>query len=315
MEVEVRMDPQRPPMSLEEFRRIAPPHAVGIDGCVDAGPWRDFGSTGPRYVWNHHSHVDRLATRATCMQALLELRCGDLDEILRGSTGRPFAIVFADDCDADASSTIVILRRSELFAHPVNPLANRFVGAEDLMDTFAGAYPYPCDLELLEELAWIFQPYDDFRQEGGLERKIAAEYLRVVDLIEANIVQYLVGRGKRRKLDLRYDVLQTGNGWTMVREHGAQARTKMRDDGIRVFVSVHERTSGTRDVRIGKMHLHARGDLIAICNDLNAREGVAADRWGGGTNIIGSPKVAGTKLDDRTIMEVLNHHLGLPLAA
>ncbi|MBI4434058.1 hypothetical protein HY632_04745 [Candidatus Uhrbacteria bacterium] len=315
MEVDVRMDPQRPPMALEEFCRIAPPRSVGIDGCVDSGPWRDFGPTGPRYVWNHHSHVDRLATRATCMQALLELRCGDLEEHLRGPTGRPHVIVYADDCDQDVSSTITILRRSELFKYPINPLANRFTGAADLMDTFAGAYPYPSDLELLEELAWIFGPYDDFRREGGLARKIAAEYLRVVDLVGANIVQYLIGRGERRKLDLRYDVLRTGNGWTMVREHGAQARTKMRADDIRVFVSVSERSSGTRDIRIGKMRLHTRGDLTAICDDLNARERATTDRWGGGSNIIGSPKVAGTTLDDRTLIEVLDRHLGIPLAA
>jgi hypothetical protein len=303
------MEPLTPPMSWEEFCRRTEPFSVALDGYVADGPQQDYGPQGPRQNFNHHEGVYRPATRATCAQVLVEVRDG-FYERFRDDNG-PRVDAYMDDCDEDIGTSVTILKHPHLAEQTMNPLLNRLVGIEDMLDTFAGAYPFPKDLPVLHELAWVFDPYRRFRLSGGLERRRASEYLGIVEDVEQRILAHLTGHGSAIPLDFRYEVLRQGDGWVMVRELGAQARTAMLADGIRAFVSVRDRPSGARTIVIGKFKTHTPGNLGAVIAACNEAEGDhAADRWGGGSNIIGGPRVSGTRLDDQTIAEIMDQCFG-----
>lgn len=256
MPITLHMEPQTPPMSWEEFRQRTGPFAVALDGYVADGPRRDFGLGGPRQNFNHHEGVYRPATRATCAQVLVEVRDGFFERF-RDADG-PRADVYENDCDEDVCTSVTVLRHPHLAEATMNPFLNRLVGIEDMLDTFAGAYPFPKDLPVLRKLAWVFDPYRRFRLSGSLERRDAAEYRGIVEDVEQRMLAHLTGHGSAIPLDFRYEVLRRGDGWVMVRELGAHARTAMLADGIRAFVSVRERPDGARTLVIGKFKAHPR---------------------------------------------------------
>lgn len=53
----------------------------------------------------------------------------------------------------------------------MNPLLNKLVFMEDMLDTTAGAYPFPKEMETLHQLMWVFSPYHRFRVNGGLDNR------------------------------------------------------------------------------------------------------------------------------------------------
>jgi hypothetical protein len=228
MRIELEMRPRDPPQGWEEFCRAAPPFAIALDGYVSDGP--RFDPQGPRVNFNHHENVSRLETRATCGQVLMALRQG-LYRCFRDPAG-PRAHVFVNDCDEDVCTSWFLLRHPHLSEQTVNPLLNRLVAMEEVLDATAGAYPFPADLPSLAELAWVFEPYRRFRLSGELDRKEPAAYAAVVTDVELRIERHLTGRGQQLPLDPRYQRLGGGTEWALIREQGAQARTGVFADRI-----------------------------------------------------------------------------------
>ena len=163
MAVELHMRPDLPPMSGVAFREMAGPFSVAIDGFVREGPW--FDASLPSKCFNHHEGVSRLETRATCAQVMLAVRQGFYRRFRDGDG--PRAAVYANDCDEDVCMSWFLLKHHALSAQILNPLLNRLVHMVDLLDTTAGAYPFPEDLPALHGLAWVFEPYRRFRLAGG----------------------------------------------------------------------------------------------------------------------------------------------------
>ena len=81
--------------SWDHFRQTHPPNSIAIDGYVD-GP-AAFDPTGPFANFDHHSGVNRLATRSTCGQILVAIPLGLFETFQVG--GRPVANLFVNDCD------------------------------------------------------------------------------------------------------------------------------------------------------------------------------------------------------------------------
>jgi hypothetical protein len=301
MSITLKMLPQTPPRTWEQFCVESEPFSIALDGYVADGP--RFDPSGPRANFNHHEIVNRLATRATCAQVLIAIRQGLFSRFRNGRGLR--ASLYANDCDEDVCTSVFLLKNSHLVVNAMNPLINRLVSMEDVLDTTAGAYPYPKDLPALSELAWVFQPYRQFRLSGGLDEKNPTAYEAVLDDVCGRIAQYIVGKGRTVRLDTRYERLGGGENWTLVREIGANGRTGMFADGIRAYVSVRERPNGNFTYTIGRMSPFIDFDISTIIARLNELEGAtdAEDRWGGGDNIGGSPRVAGSRL---TTKEVTN---------
>lgn len=145
--IELRMQPERDGMTWEEFKAMAEPFGVAIDGFVREPPRYD--ASLPLLNLNHHEGSPRLQTRATCAQALIAIRQG-MFQRFRDSGGAARAIVYANDCDEDVCMTWFILKHSYLSEGIINPTLNRLVHMAD-MDTTAGAYPFPLDLPSLSD--------------------------------------------------------------------------------------------------------------------------------------------------------------------
>jgi hypothetical protein len=103
--------------------------------------------------FNHHEGVSRLETRATCAQVLLAVRQG----FFRRFTGTVH--VYVNDCDEDVCLSVFLLRYPHLCQGVINPLLNRLVAMEDMLDSTACSYAYPPEMKSLQTLAWIFAPY------------------------------------------------------------------------------------------------------------------------------------------------------------
>lgn len=188
----------------------------------------------------------------------------------------------------------------------MNPSFNRLVGIEEVLDTTAGAYPYPKDLPILGELAWVYEPYTQFRLAGSLEKRDASAFTSVVTDVERRILAHVTGQGKSVPIDTRYTSLGGGNGWNMVQEIGAQARTGMFSDGIKAFVSVNERGDGKWQYVLGRMSEYVRFPILRMLDFLNAEEGNTKDKWGGATTIAGSPRIGGSKLPPDRVKNIVD---------
>lgn len=301
MPVVLHMQPQDEPLSWEAFVARTDPFSVALDGYVATGP--RFDPDGPRINLNHHEEVDRLATRATCAQVLIAIRQGFF-LCFRDEHGVQ-AQVYCNDCDEDVCLSWFLLKYGYLAEHVLNPMLNRLVTMEDLLDATAGAYPFPADLPYLAELAWIFAPYRQARLEGALETKDPDVYRNVVQEVEHRILQHLSGNGGNQELDTRYEKIGGGEGWALIREIGAQARTGLFADGVRAYVSVRERPSKRWTYTVGRMSIFVPFNLPRIIEALNKAEGDGPGRWGGGNTIGGSPRVRGSKLPPDEVVRIV----------
>jgi hypothetical protein len=303
MSIDLIIKPEVGGISWEEFCETSPAYSIALDGFVNVGPRFDEKKVMANF--NHHEEVDRLATRATCAQVLMAIRQGMFHKF-RDSFG-PRVNVFVNDCDEDVCTSWFLLHNYHMVVGSMNPMINKLVSMEDALDSTAGAYPFPADLPALQELAWVFEPYRHFRLSGGLDIRSPSAFKSIILDVEHRIMQHVTGHGSSISLDTRYDIIGGGNGWVMVREIGAHARTGMFGDGIKAYVSVRDRADGKWTYTLGKLSPFIPFDLIKLTVKFNELDDAvtATDRWGGGNNIMGSPRVGGSLLHPDTLCNVI----------
>lgn len=307
MSINLIVNPKVGGISWESFLEESPNFSMALDGYVNVGPrFKPY-----RINFNHHEEVDRLATRATCAQCLMAIRQG-LFHSFRDENG-PIANVFVNDCDEDVCTSWFLLNNHHLVLNTINPLINKLVSMEDALDCTAGAYPFPTDLPALQELAWVFAPYRQFRLNHGLETRDAESFKSIIVDVELRIMQYITGHGKSIPLNTKYKIIGGGNGWSMVEEIGMHARTGMFGDGIKAYVSVRYWTNNLSSKEnkftytIGKLSPFIPFDLLkltTILNDIDPSVSLI-DKWGGGNNIIGSPRIAGSALSPDNLQKII----------
>lgn len=305
--ISLSVQTETPPMSWEAFVASHPGYSIALDGYTNSGPmYTQVSGVGPYANFDHHSHVNRLATRATCGQVLIAVRQGLFQAFRKDNAAH--ATVYINDPDEDTSLSWFILKNHAFCAQALNPLLNRLVMMEDALDATAGAYPFPVDLQVLGELAWIFQPYHQFRLSGRLEKRIPEEFHSIIEDVHSRIERHLAGRGQSITLDTRYERIGGGQGWTMVKEIGGQARTGMFADKIPAYVSVRERGNDRYTYVVGRLSPYIPFDLSRLYDRLNEAEGTAGsnDRWGGSDMVGGSPRVSGSKLTPEEVSKVVN---------
>ena len=235
----------------------------------------------------------------------------------------PQATVYVNDCDEDVCLSWYLLKNHAVAGQAMNPLLNRLVMMEDCLDATAGAYPFPQDLPVLRELAWVFEPYRQFRLSGLLDRKDDQAYRSIIEDVEGRIGRHVTGQGQSIPMDTRYERIGGGTGWTMVKEIGAQARTGMFADGIQAYVSVREIGHARWAYTVGRMSSFIPFDCQRIfdkCNEAEfkhtaLKEGLlnlgppAPDRWGGSEMVGGSPRVEGSKIPPSILENIVEHTL------
>ena len=296
-------------ISMRDFKRHAPAYSIALDGYVHGKP--EFDPSGPRLNLNHHEEVDRLGTRATCEQVLINLKQGLLNCFQ--SHGGPRVNICVNDSDQDVSLSVWLLKNHERVSfNRSEPLITRLVSVEGLLDTTAGAYPFDPKSEVVRELNWIFDPYTQSRISGRLFTATGADMAATIAAVGERITRYSIGRGEKLALDTRYDRIGGGPEWSLVREIGPGARTALFQSGCFAFVSANDAGNGRYKYSIGKMSPFVRFPILALYDVLNKCEGIAdncADRWGGGDIVGGSPRGAGSKLAPAEIEQIVNGYL------
>lgn len=294
------------PMSWEDFRREKEDFSIALDGFVSAGP--RFDHEKRQLNANHHEEVDRLATRSTCAQIFMCLKQG-LFDLFQDSEG-PKANVFVNDCDEDICCSWYLLNHSEKIKKSSKNCLIRLIEIEDKLDTTSGCFSIEdCSggsIELLEQLAWIFEPYREFRRQGGLERKNDQEYSEIIFKVEERIKDHILGHGKKIKLDTRYEIYSENEKWKMIKETGRDAKIGYISDGIHSYVTFREKGDGTYIYTIGKISPFVDFDIEKIYKELNKIDSSSNDRWGGSSLCGGSPRVKGSQIHPNEIVKIIN---------
>lgn len=293
----------------QEFLEVTPPCSIALDGIVRGAP--QFDDQGVRVNFNHHQDVDRLATRATSFQVFVAVKQGLMEQFRRD--GNPHMHIYVNDPDQDSSLAVWLLVNHERISGiRSEPILNKLVFAEDLIDTTAGAYPFDPASSLMRELAWVFDPYVQARLAGRIRSMEGAEMANIIDAVGVRITKYSLGQGQMLELDTRFDELGGGSSWRMIRELGIHARTGLFSRGIKAFVSVLGEENGQFHYSIGKMSPYISfpiKDLYAAlnhCENLDMNSGVC---WNGGDIIGGSPRRVGSRLSPPEVERIINEFL------
>ncbi len=292
MAIELMMQPKDVPLAWSDFDLTYPPFSVAIDGYVKDGP--RFNRKAPRANFNHHGGVATLETRATCAQALMEIRGGIFRRFQ--VNGQPKMLIWANDCDEDVCSTVTAFRHHELVMSTTNPLWNRLIGMEDLLDTTGGAYAFSPTRDSMQELAWVFEPYRHARMSGVIDMKDAATFTSIVNDVELRILEYVAGKARKIPLDTRYKLLNRSKTFWMIEEVGAYGKFGAIVDGAEALVIVRRRPDGRYTYSLWRKSPWMPFQQSDLYAPLNEFEGEIAknDPWGGGDMNGGSCRVNGS---------------------
>jgi len=296
MQIKLKMQPRQAPMGWKEFCEKEP-YSLALDGFVNRGP--RFQAKGPRANFNHHEDVNRLATRATCAQVRIAIMQG-LYECFCNNGGVKM-VVYANDCDQDVSLSWTLLKHGQDKDFIFNPRLIKIVNIEDVIDTTAGAYPFPLDdqkiRQRLMEIAWVFEPYANFRISGEIDKRDPLAFSNVVYAIEKRVLRFVAEKGKKIPLDTRYETVYRGSNWIVAKEVGLHAKTGIFSDGCHAYAVFRERPNGRFSWVIGRMSIYIPLDMKHLVKRLNEQiDDIVEeqDLWGGGDTIIGSPRINGS---------------------
>jgi len=302
--ISLHVDTKIGAIGWDKFIETHPPYSSALDGYVNVGP--RFDSDKMMINFNHHEEVDRLATRSTCAQVLMAIRQGMFSSF-RDEHGVKLNI-YVNDCDEDVCTSVFLLKHHYFVSNAMNPLINRLVAMEDALDCTAGAYPFPGELPTLQKLAWVFEPYRNFRMNGLLEKKDSNAFKSIITDVEERIMSHVTGSSNFIELDTRYEVIDRYKDLVIVNEIGAHARTGMFSDGIKSFLSFKKINDNRIKFIFGKLSVFIKHDFLSWINRLNSRDSVVAEgnKWGGGNIVFGSPLLTGSALSLNEVIQTIS---------
>jgi hypothetical protein len=303
MSIDLNIEPRKV-YSWPDFRRQKPAYSIALDGFVDCPTTRDPG--GPYANFDHHSRVDRLATRSAAEQVHIEIKLGLFDTFRKN--GIPEAHVYVNDPDEDNCLAWWLLKNNEQVRKRSGPAINRLVYCEDRLDCTAGAYPFG-DTSMRRKMAWIFQPYYEARFNGTVARMEREGMRTIIESVEDRIDRYVTGKGSELPLEGHYKKIGGGSGWTLTRETGPASRMAMYNDGITAFVALVAERDASYVYTLGRRSVWTPFNLQRLYSRLNEEESdIVNDRnkWGGSDTIGGSPRETGSRLSPGRIEEIVN---------
>lgn len=298
-------------LTFKEFQEECPEFSIALDGYCKSPT--NFSRDKLHVNLNHHGKREHESTAvlATCAQAMRLVR--DQDLFLKFSRkGRPYGHVWINDCDQDVCLATFILLNPSLLNRPKLRL---LVNLEERLDTTAGLYvPDKTQAEMMGEVAWIFEPYAEFRMSGELYRAKPEDMLRIIDDVHRRIRAYLFGRQKRIEVSRRFDDLidPRPERYAIVREIGVFARMKMAEEGIKAYAILKGEQDGIYYWSLGKKSPFVDFPLGEIYDACNEAEGIGedeSDRWGGSSNRGGSPSKRGSGLSPESLAAIIDRTL------
>lgn len=311
--LELKMQPLQAPMGWKEFCGKIPPYSIALDGYVKRGPRFRSRIRGPWANFNHHEDVDRLATRATCAQVRIAIMQG-LYECFCDTNGVNIT-VYANDCDQDVALSWALLKHGQEKEFIFNPRLIKLVNIEDIIDTTAGAYPFPIDDEKikkrLEEIAWVFEPYANFRVSGEIDKRDSSAFVKVIQDIEERVLLFVAEKGKTIPLDTRYETVHRGSNWIVAKEVGLHSKTGIFSDGCHAYAVFRERPNGRFSWVIGRMSIYIPLDLKGLLRRIIEIDDIVDkdDLPGGSNTIIGTSRIHGSKIDPDLMVRLVREFI------
>jgi hypothetical protein len=303
MSVDLNIEPRRV-YNWSDFRSEKPPYSIALDGFVDCSTTRD--PKGPYANFDHHSRVDRLATRSAAEQVHIEIKLGLFDTFRKGGVSE--AHVYVNDPDEDNCLAWWLLKNNDLIRNYSNPSINRLVYCEDRLDCTAGAYPFG-DTSMRRIMAWIFQPYNEARFSGMVARMNEEQMRIIIESVEGRIGRYVIGEGSELPLEGHYERIGGGSGWALTREKGPASRMAMYNDGITAFAALVAEKDGSYVYTLGRRSVWTPFNLQRLYSRLNVEESDIVNdqnKWGGSDTVGGSPRETGSRLPPGRLEEIIN---------
>ncbi len=303
--------------SFETFVETHRPYSIAIDGYVeDESRWqlKTADHEGPYLNLDHHAKVNRSSTRSTCAQAHYHMKLRILERL--GFLKENFlqGTVFANHCDEDVCKTWWLLSHPEWFeTRRTPPLLVDALHLEDALDTTCGAYPFDIYSNRLKRMFWIYQAYNEAKVAGILPRMDAAGMRKIVNEVGRRIDEYVAGRAEMIEPDTRYECLDQGDGWIMIKEVGAQARSYLfREEGKQLIITAL-RINGNFEYRVIKQVPYVDLNSAGLARRLNQMEGsliTPTNKWGQSDLFVVSPRETGSSLPPDILKEEVFKFVG-----
>ena len=297
----------------EEFIRDYPEYSVALDGLVYGEPFFESKEKGPYKNFNHHEEVDRMGTRSTCSQVYIALK----QRFIQGYTKDDEVVmnIYYNDPDQDT-----LLADWQLHNHDQvrgkegNHLLNRLVDIEDKLDVTLGTYPLnlnnPETYNTIKKMAWVFEPYTRSRVEGKLDvtdYELLKKNMTDIRLeVHRRITEHVNKSENSIDIDRRYDIIEKGKRWIMIKEIGPHARINIfEDDKINTFVSYRKREDDkyVYSIIFTPYSGFPREQFCDVLN--NIEDTTRINGWSGGSSNISSSRKHGSIIDPKGISELL----------
>ena len=294
--------------SWVDFKKEKPPYSIALDGLVKSPTKRD--PAGPYANYDHHSCVDRLATRCTSEQVHLDINMGLFETFC--SNNASTANVYINDPDEDTCLAWWLLKNNERVRFGTNSLINNLVYFEDRLDSTAGAYPFG-DSQMRRQMAWIFEPYNKARFEGKVPQMDSLQMKEIIEKVEKRIDSFVVGESSEIPLEGNYEKIGGGDKWALINETGPASRMAIYDDNVKAFVTlVTKKPDNTYVYTIGRKSVWIPFNIPKLYHALNEEEGdiiTRNNKWGGSNTIGGSPRERGSTIEPKRLEEIINSHI------
>lgn len=296
--------------SPEEFEASARPRSVALDDRVACQTY--WNPSVQKGCFNHHVNVDRLATQSTERQVFDALLHDHFAERLLNIEGRYEVTALAKEPDLDVAFATTFLKRHDWFARYGTAAIAPLVDREDHIDRRCGFFACKPNDPLIRKLAWVGEPYEEWRKAGG--RGTAREMADLIEAVGFRLEQVWTGavNGVGRALDTRYQRIGGGDGWLLIQEDGFYARIGLANADLRGLegaVSVRRFGPERWSYAVMKTHNYSSFPVAALFKVLNAAELIpdnAPYRWGGSNFGGGSPYNIGSTLEPSALQRVIN---------
>lgn len=271
---------------------------------------------------DHHHPDDAPGTRSCCHQMMSAVESGNFVRTRNLLKKHVIHERFVD-CDQDVCLTRWLMRNwRKLLANPelmekIRPL----VEMEDELDIYAGFVPIDFENEQESELyhtqAWIFEPYDAWKN----AKKPDGEMESVMQAVMQRIDRFVDGTAEPGKIDKTFVELARGQWWIRIDEtSGSQARQDLMNS-VRVVTISADMDDGFYRYSISQVHedfvptstVPVTADLEGMCECLNQLEGIppeSTDKWGGRKGIvIGSPQGRHSRIPPERLDKIVQFFL------
>lgn len=326
MAVELVIQPGRV-MTKEEFKTESAQQEVGtiaLDGAVHAEPFTAWvanseGEVRQIFNFDHHVGVNRATCPATCEQVMDAMDAHAFDG-MTNKHGEMDAKLYINDGDHDVCAAVAQFLRPDYMSKSLSGVWRDHIRVEGSLDRTCGAYPENVTKDDLMENAWVYAPYNEARvrsehmsEDPEVLREIIMEVVRRIGVM-------IEGRAERAHLDMRYELVEKGSHWAMIRDIGALARMGATRDGHKTLISLRDKNPGRIDMTLWRAGLDVPFDIPRVTAALNQAElrklqiaGLVdksvkqlnpSDAWGGNPVVAGSPRLRGTLLSPEEVAEI-----------